>query len=208
MFGLPKPSGRSLPIRERFDCLRRRTLAENPEGLFFAMLALGAAGWFWLLPAFEAHFADRGEDGAHLWALAVWLGAGPSLLDLLAGWAMDPIRRATDAPLRVDVNQGWRDREAALREAEEEVGLPPGLVEVVGPLSPLVSRFGIQVTPYVGVVPDYVEYRPNDSEIAAVFAASSFTAACCLSLRWSRYCWVPRWCRTISARVKCTSSRI
>ncbi|PRD18083.1 UNVERIFIED_CONTAM: nudL, partial [Trichonephila clavipes] len=58
----------------------------------------------------------------------------------------------------------------ALREAEEEVGLPPGLVEVVGPLSPLVSRFGIQVTPYVGVVPDYVEYRPNDSEIAAVFA--------------------------------------
>ena len=60
------------------------------------MLALGAAGWFWLLPAFEAHFADRGEDGAHLWALAVWLGAGPSLLDLLAGWAMDPIRRATE----------------------------------------------------------------------------------------------------------------
>lgn len=57
----------------------------------------------------------------------------------------------------------------ALREAEEEVGLPPGLVEIVGPLSPLVSRFGINVTPFVGVVPDYVEYRPNDSEIAAVF---------------------------------------
>ena len=31
-----------------------------------------------------------------LWALAIWLGAGPSLLDLLAGWAMDPIRRATE----------------------------------------------------------------------------------------------------------------
>lgn len=58
----------------------------------------------------------------------------------------------------------------ALREAEEEVGLPPGLVEMIGPLSPLVSRFGIRVTPWVGVVPDYVEYRPNDSEIAAVFA--------------------------------------
>ncbi|MBC9249656.1 coenzyme A pyrophosphatase [Pseudomonas alcaligenes] len=58
----------------------------------------------------------------------------------------------------------------ALREAEEEVGLPPGLVEIVGPLSPLVSRFGIRVTPYVGVVPDYVEYRPNDDEIAAVFS--------------------------------------
>lgn len=58
----------------------------------------------------------------------------------------------------------------ALREAEEEVGLPPGLVEVVGPLSPLVSRHGIQVTPYVALVPDYVEYRPNDGEIAAVFS--------------------------------------
>ena len=58
----------------------------------------------------------------------------------------------------------------AMREAEEEVGLPPGLVEIVGPLSPLVSRFGIHVTPYVGVVPDYVEYRANDDEIASVFS--------------------------------------
>ena len=41
----------------------------------------------------------------------------------------------------------------ALREAQEEVGLPPGLVEVIGPLSQLVSRYGI-----------------NDGEIAAVFS--------------------------------------
>ncbi|WNW11548.1 CoA pyrophosphatase [Pseudomonas sp. DTU_2021_1001937_2_SI_NGA_ILE_001] len=58
----------------------------------------------------------------------------------------------------------------ALREAEEEIGLPPGLVEVVGPLSPVVSRYGIKVTPYVGIIPDFVEYRPNDAEIAAVFS--------------------------------------
>ncbi|WP_263145385.1 CoA pyrophosphatase [Pseudomonas sp. RIT-PI-AD] len=58
----------------------------------------------------------------------------------------------------------------ALREAEEEVGLPPGLVEVIGPLSTLVSRHGIKVTPYVGFVPDFVEYRANDGEIAAVFS--------------------------------------
>lgn len=57
----------------------------------------------------------------------------------------------------------------ALREAQEEIGLPPGLVEVIGPLSSLVSRHGIQVTPYVGIVPDFVEYQPNDGEIAAVF---------------------------------------
>ncbi|WP_225772106.1 CoA pyrophosphatase [Pseudomonas sp. Marseille-Q5115] len=58
----------------------------------------------------------------------------------------------------------------ALREAEEEIGLPPGMVEIVGPLSPLVSRHGLQVTPFVGLIPDYVEYRPNDAEIAAVFS--------------------------------------
>jgi 8-oxo-dGTP pyrophosphatase MutT (NUDIX family) len=58
----------------------------------------------------------------------------------------------------------------ALREAEEEIGLPPGLVEVIGPLSSVVSRHGIHVTPYVGLVPDYVEYQANDSEIASVFS--------------------------------------
>jgi 8-oxo-dGTP pyrophosphatase MutT (NUDIX family) len=49
----------------------------------------------------------------------------------------------------------------ALREAEEEIGLPPGLVEVIGPLSPLISLHGIKVTPYVGLIPDFVEYRPT-----------------------------------------------
>ncbi len=57
----------------------------------------------------------------------------------------------------------------ALREAEEEIGLAPGLVEIIGPLSPLISLHGIKVTPYVGVVPDFVDYRANDAEIAAVF---------------------------------------
>ena len=57
----------------------------------------------------------------------------------------------------------------ALREAQEEVGLAPGLVQMVGPLSPLISRYGMRVTPFVGIVPDFVEYQPNDGEIAAVF---------------------------------------
>ncbi|MBD1553648.1 CoA pyrophosphatase [Pseudomonas typographi] len=57
----------------------------------------------------------------------------------------------------------------ALREAEEEIGLPPGVVEIAGPLSPLVSKHGLKVTPFVGIIPDYFEYRPNDAEIAAVF---------------------------------------
>lgn len=71
--------------------------------------------------------------------------------------------------------RGRRDPEdpdlifTALREAQEEIGLPPGLVEVIGPLSPLISLHGLKVTPFVGLIPDYVEYHANDAEIAAVF---------------------------------------
>ena len=57
----------------------------------------------------------------------------------------------------------------ALREAHEEIGLQPELVEVVGPLGTLVSRFGIKVTPYVGIVPDVFDLRPNEDEIQDVF---------------------------------------
>ena len=58
----------------------------------------------------------------------------------------------------------------ALREAYEEVGLEPECVEVVGQLSSLVSRHGIKVTPYVGLVPEHVGYRPNAGEIASIFS--------------------------------------
>ena len=57
----------------------------------------------------------------------------------------------------------------ALREAEEEIGLAPGLVEVVGPMSQLVSLHGVKVTPFVGIVPDFLEYKANEAEIASVF---------------------------------------
>ncbi|MDM1696390.1 CoA pyrophosphatase [Thiopseudomonas alkaliphila] len=58
----------------------------------------------------------------------------------------------------------------ALREAEEEIGLAPGLVEVVGPMSQLVSLHGVKVTPIVGIVPSFLEYKANEAEIASVFS--------------------------------------
>lgn len=61
-----------------------------------AIVAVGLAGWLWLLPAFEARFDEPDDARAHLWLVALWLGAGPAVIDLLAGWAMDPIRRATE----------------------------------------------------------------------------------------------------------------
>ncbi len=70
---------------------------------------------------------------------------------------------------------GRRDQEdasllhTALRESEEEVGLHPGQVEVVGVLDQVVSRFGILVTPYVGLIPSEVNLVASPDELDAVF---------------------------------------
>lgn len=58
----------------------------------------------------------------------------------------------------------------ALREAHEEVGLAPDLVDVVGPLSEVISRHGVKVTPYVGFIPETVEYQANAGEIESIFS--------------------------------------
>jgi len=58
---------------------------------------------------------------------------------------------------------------AALREAEEEVGIPPGAVEVVGYLDdyPTLTRY--MVTPVVGLVDHLAEVKPCAREVAEVF---------------------------------------
>ncbi|PSF14399.1 coenzyme A pyrophosphatase [Marinobacter fuscus] len=57
----------------------------------------------------------------------------------------------------------------ALRETHEEIGLPPDQVQIISPLSQVMSRYGILVTPYVGVVPRDHQARPNPDEIESVF---------------------------------------
>ena len=58
---------------------------------------------------------------------------------------------------------------AALREAEEEVGLPRASVEVIGRLDTYVIRTGYEVTPVVGVLDPPERYRPDPKEVAQVF---------------------------------------
>jgi 8-oxo-dGTP pyrophosphatase MutT (NUDIX family) len=57
----------------------------------------------------------------------------------------------------------------ALRESQEEIGLDPGDVEVVGALPP-VGTFvtGFKVHPFVGLIPDDLSFRPSPHEVAAV----------------------------------------
>lgn len=58
---------------------------------------------------------------------------------------------------------------AALREAEEEVGLPRAQVEMIGRLDTYVTRTGFEVTPCVGFVAPPAAYRPDPFEVAEVF---------------------------------------
>ncbi|PXF30384.1 hypothetical protein WH50_15740 [Pokkaliibacter plantistimulans] len=59
--------------------------------------------------------------------------------------------------------------QTALREAYEEIGLEPSQVEVLGRSGQVISRWGLQVTPIVGLVPSKLQLSPNEGEIAAVF---------------------------------------
>lgn len=59
----------------------------------------------------------------------------------------------------------------ALRESREEVGLEPNKVQVAGSLSQVVSRHGILVTPYVGIIPPGLSYTANVDEIDSIFSA-------------------------------------
>lgn len=58
----------------------------------------------------------------------------------------------------------------ALRETHEEIGIAPDQVEVLGELRPFISKFGLLVTPFVGLVEEPVDLRPNPDELAAVFS--------------------------------------
>lgn len=57
----------------------------------------------------------------------------------------------------------------ALREAEEEVGIAPDSVDILGPLGQVMSLHGLQVTPWVGVVPSDIDLIPNPGELDEVF---------------------------------------
>ena len=58
---------------------------------------------------------------------------------------------------------------AALREAEEEIGLPPGQVEVLGCLAPHITITGFRITPVLGFVEKPIFLHPEQSEVDEIF---------------------------------------
>ncbi|WP_156678438.1 CoA pyrophosphatase [Sphingomonas profundi] len=58
---------------------------------------------------------------------------------------------------------------AALREAEEEIGLPRGRVEVIGTADRYRTITGYEVTPVIGVIAPDIPLTPHVAEVADIF---------------------------------------
>ena len=58
---------------------------------------------------------------------------------------------------------------AALREANEELGIDPREVQVIGTSDPFRTRTGYDITPVLGVIPPDLPITPNPHEVADWF---------------------------------------
>jgi 8-oxo-dGTP pyrophosphatase MutT (NUDIX family) len=70
---------------------------------------------------------------------------------------------------RVDADD-CGELEAALRESYEEIGIDPTHVRVLGRLDQVTAAYDFIVTPFVGVIPPFYEFRLNPAETDAVFS--------------------------------------
>lgn len=59
----------------------------------------------------------------------------------------------------------------ALREAEEELGIAPSAVRVLGTLDDVPTPTGFVITPVVAELMGAVDYRPSPAEVSEVFEA-------------------------------------
>ena len=57
----------------------------------------------------------------------------------------------------------------ALREADEEIGLSPDKVKVIGELGVFTSRIGLKVRPVIGMIDELPVLTPNPDEIESIF---------------------------------------
>jgi 8-oxo-dGTP pyrophosphatase MutT (NUDIX family) len=93
---------------------------------------------------------DRAEPGVILTQRPTWLRSH-------AGQVAFPGGKVDDT----DENSIF----AALREAEEELNIPPTRVEVIGVADTYYSGSGYSIAPVVGIIPPDLELKPNPQEV-------------------------------------------
>lgn len=67
------------------------------------------------------------------------------------------------------MDPGETPEQTALREAEEEVGLSPRYVEVVGRMAEYATGTGYRITPVIGLLPPGLTWRLSPNEVESVF---------------------------------------
>jgi len=107
------------------------------------------------------------------------------MIETHAGWHLLFLRRAENCndyhSGQVAFPGGRREREdanpeaTALREAQEEMGIAPRDVDVLGRLSDLISTTNYRIAPFVGVIPWPYPLRLAPAEVARAFT---------IPLRW------------------------
>lgn len=69
------------------------------------------------------------------------------------------------------IHAGETAADAALRETHEEIGIAPHQVELLGAWEPIVTVFGVHVTPFAGLVHADAVPRACPREVAEIFTA-------------------------------------
>lgn len=67
------------------------------------------------------------------------------------------------------VEGGESLEQAAIREAQEEVGIPTQSVELVGRLDDVITHSGFLVAPFVGVIHEPADYVIQEAEVVETF---------------------------------------
>jgi 8-oxo-dGTP pyrophosphatase MutT (NUDIX family) len=128
--------------------LRRALAARRPRKLPLGATTSAAV----LVPLFE-------RDGE----VHVWLVRRPTSMRSHAGQVAFPGGKSDPSDVSAFAT--------ALREAEEELGIVPTSVDVLGPLDDYNTITGFTIAPCIGWLPPDILVRPNPAEVERAFAA-------------------------------------
>lgn len=112
---------------------------------------------------------EESTRAAVLLPILDWPGHDPEIMLTLRASSMSLHAGEVAFPGGMEEPQDNSLTETALREAWEETGLEQHEVEVIAGLDPVVSKTGIQVHPFVGVVQKKVSWVPNPDELDEIF---------------------------------------